>query len=33
MVANIRFNLVVNQFVFRGLTDQPLTVYGDGSNW
>ncbi|WP_256685757.1 NAD-dependent epimerase/dehydratase family protein [Halococcus qingdaonensis] len=29
----IRFNLVVNQFVFRALTDRPLTVYGDGSNW
>jgi len=29
----IRFNLVVNSFVFRALTDRPLTVYGDGSNW
>jgi UDP-glucose 4-epimerase len=29
----IRFNLVVNTFVFRGLTDRPLTIYGDGSNW
>lgn len=29
----IRFNLVVNGFVFRALTDRPLTVYGDGSNW
>jgi nucleoside-diphosphate-sugar epimerase len=29
----IRFNLVVNMFVFRALTDRPLTVYGDGSNW
>lgn len=29
----VRFNLVVNHFVFRGLTDRPLTVYGDGSNW
>ncbi|WP_459808642.1 NAD-dependent epimerase/dehydratase family protein [Halopiger thermotolerans] len=29
----IRFNLVVNHFVFRGLTDRPLTVYGDGTNW
>jgi len=29
----IRFNLVVNAFVFRGLTGRPLTVYGDGSNW
>lgn len=29
----MRFNLVVNHFVFRALTDRPLTVYGDGSNW
>ena len=29
----IRFNLVVNAFVFRGVTGRPLTVYGDGSNW
>jgi UDP-glucose 4-epimerase len=29
----IRFNLVVNTFVFRALTDRQLTVYGDGSNW
>ncbi len=29
----IRFNLVINHFVFRALTDRPLTVYGDGSNW
>ena len=29
----IRFNLVVNQFVFRALTGRALTVYGDGSNW
>jgi UDP-glucose 4-epimerase len=29
----VRFNLVVNLFVFRGLTGRPLTVYGDGSNW
>jgi nucleoside-diphosphate-sugar epimerase len=29
----IRFNLVVNYFVFRALTGRPLTVYGDGSNW
>jgi len=29
----VRFNLVVNAFVFRALTDRPLTVYGDGSNW
>ena len=29
----VRFNLVVNDFVFRALTDRPLTVYGDGSNW
>ncbi|MXR40807.1 NAD-dependent epimerase/dehydratase family protein [Halobaculum sp. WSA2] len=29
----MRFNLVVNHFVFRAITDRPLTVYGDGSNW
>jgi len=29
----VRFNLVVNAFVFRALTDRPLTVYGNGSNW
>ena len=29
----IRFNLVVNDFVFRALADEPLTVYGDGTNW
>lgn len=29
----IRFNLVVNSFVFRALVDEPLMVYGDGSNW
>jgi len=29
----IRYNLVVNAFVFRGVTGRPLTVYGDGSNW
>ena len=29
----VRFNLVVNAFVFRALTSRPLTVYGDGSNW
>jgi UDP-glucose 4-epimerase len=29
----VRFNLVVNHFIFRALTDRPLTVYGDGSNW
>ena len=29
----MRFNLVVNHFVFLALTDRPLTVYGDGSNW
>ena len=29
----IRFNLVVNTFVFRALTGRLLTVYGDGSNW
>ena len=29
----IRFNLVVNHFVFRALTGRSLTVYGDGTNW
>ena len=29
----IRFNLVVNYFIFRALTGRTLTVYGDGSNW
>ena len=29
----VRFNLVVNHFVFRALTNRPLTVYGDGNNW
>jgi nucleoside-diphosphate-sugar epimerase len=29
----IRFNLVVNDFVFRALTGRSLTVYGDGTNW
>ncbi|EMA70378.1 NAD-dependent epimerase/dehydratase family protein [Halorubrum kocurii] len=29
----VRFNLVVNYFVFRALTNRPLTIYGDGSNW
>ncbi len=29
----MRFNLVVNHFVFCALTNHPLTVYGDGSNW
>jgi UDP-glucose 4-epimerase len=29
----VRFNLVVNYFVFRALTDRALTVYGDGRNW
>jgi len=29
----VRFNLVVNGFVFRALTDRPLSVYGDGTNW
>ncbi|XGI84647.1 NAD-dependent epimerase/dehydratase family protein [Halorutilales archaeon Cl-col2-1] len=29
----VRFNLVVNSFVFRALADETLTVYGDGSNW
>ena len=31
--AGVRFNLVVNYFVFRALTGRTLTVYGDGSNW
>jgi UDP-glucose 4-epimerase len=29
----VRFNLVVNYFVFRAVTGRALTVYGDGSNW
>ena len=29
----MRFNLVVNQFVFRAVTGRRLTVYGDGTNW
>jgi nucleoside-diphosphate-sugar epimerase len=29
----VRFNLVVNSFVFRALRGEPLTVYGDGDNW
>jgi nucleoside-diphosphate-sugar epimerase len=29
----MRFNLVVNHFVFRALTGRSLTVYGDGTNW
>ena len=29
----VRFNLVVNYFVFRALTNRALTVYGDGTNW
>ncbi len=29
----VRFNLVVNTFVFRALAGEPLTVYGDGTNW
>jgi nucleoside-diphosphate-sugar epimerase len=29
----VRFNLVVNTFVFRALTGRAPTVYGDGSNW
>ncbi|GGM66128.1 nucleoside-diphosphate-sugar epimerase [Halarchaeum rubridurum] len=29
----VRFNLVLNSFVFRALADEPLTVYGDGTNW
>ncbi|WP_255150861.1 NAD-dependent epimerase/dehydratase family protein [Halorarius halobius] len=33
MAPGVRFNLVVNHFVFRALTGRALTVYGDGSNW
>ncbi len=33
LAPGIRFNLVVNSFVFRAVTGRPLTVYGDGSNW
>ena len=29
----MRFNLVINYFVFRALTGRPLTVYGNGTNW
>ncbi len=29
----VRFNLVVNSFVFRAVMGEPLTVYGEGSNW
>jgi len=29
----VRFNLVVNSFVFRALVGEPLSVYGDGENW
>lgn len=29
----IRFNLVVNGFVFRALHGEALTVHGDGTNW
>ena len=29
----MRFNLVINHFVFRALTGRPLTVYGNGTNW
>jgi nucleoside-diphosphate-sugar epimerase len=29
----VRFNLVVNSFVFRAVMGEPLTVYGDGRNW
>jgi nucleoside-diphosphate-sugar epimerase len=33
LAPGVRFNLVVNTFVFRAVTGRPLTVYGDGSNW
>jgi len=33
LAPGVRFNLVVNSFVFRAVTGRPLTVYGDGSNW
>lgn len=29
----VRYNLVVNDFVFRAIVGEPLTVYGDGTNW
>lgn len=29
----VRFNLVVNSFVFRSVVGEALTVYGDGENW
>lgn len=29
----VRFNLVVNRFVFQAVTGRGMTVYGDGSNW
>lgn len=29
----VRFNLVVNDFAFRAHAGDPLTIYGDGSNW
>jgi nucleoside-diphosphate-sugar epimerase len=32
VTPNIRFSLVANQFVFRGLTYRRLTVYGGSSN-
>jgi nucleoside-diphosphate-sugar epimerase len=33
MVASTQFNLVVNHFIFWGLTDRLLTIYDDGSNY
>ncbi|WP_330630196.1 NAD-dependent epimerase/dehydratase family protein [Halocatena halophila] len=33
LAPGIRFNLVVNRFVFQALTGSPITVYGDGTNW
>ncbi len=29
----IRFNLVINMFALYALTNHPLTIYGDGTNW
>ncbi len=29
----VRFNLVINMFALYALTNHPLTIYGDGTNW